>query len=310
MARKTAKSAEDYIVPLLMNDLQGRMLRMPPPRGKYREIMLVYGHHASLERMFGLAEELNRYGGVTMPDLPGFGGMESFYKIKEKPTLDNLADYLAAFVKLRYRNRRLTVVAMSFGFMVVTRMLQKYPELAKRVDLLISIVGSVHSGDIRFRRHNYLLLRWAASLFSRRLPSALAARLALRGPFIRLAYRLVEDRHSKLKDGTKRQRRQRIAFEVRLWQCNDFRTYAETGLSLLTKQLTDHHVALPVLHVYSKNDRYYDDLRVEQHMRQVFSDFQAHPIRLPAHAPTVIASAKEAAPYIPPKIRALLRKKP
>src|SRR5690606_29130786 len=136
---------------------------LPAPARKNRQILLVYGHHASLERMFGLAEELNKYGSITMPDLPGFGGMESFYKIGEKPTLDNLADYLASFIKLRYKRRRVSILAMSFGFLVVTRMLQRYPELVKKVDVLVSIVGFCHHQDFKMRRRNYWLLRSLSS---------------------------------------------------------------------------------------------------------------------------------------------------
>src|SRR3990167_2869837 len=120
--------AEEFIVPLNINGMKGRMLHLPTPKNKKREILLVYGHHASLERMYSFARVMNRYGSVTMPDLPGFGGMDSFYKIGRKPTLDNMADYLASLIRLRYKNRRLSIAGFSFGFLVVTRMLQRYPD--------------------------------------------------------------------------------------------------------------------------------------------------------------------------------------
>jgi pimeloyl-ACP methyl ester carboxylesterase len=126
------------------------MLSAPSTARKKREILVVYGHHASLERWWSLVENLTPFGNVTMPDMPGFGGMESFYKIKTKPTLDAYADYLAAFIKLRYKNKRLTIFAISYGFLVVTRMLQCYPELAKKIDLLISVVGFMHKDDLTF----------------------------------------------------------------------------------------------------------------------------------------------------------------
>ena len=78
---KAEPKPEDYIVPLNMNGLNGRMMHMPAPKGRKREILVLYGHHSSLERWFGLAQVINRYGAVTMPDWPGFGGMDSFYKI-------------------------------------------------------------------------------------------------------------------------------------------------------------------------------------------------------------------------------------
>ncbi len=134
-------------MPLNMNGLQGRMLRLPAPPSKKRDILFVYGQHSTLERWWGLIQELNRYGSVTVPDLPGYGGMDSLYKIGKSPTFDELADYLAAFVKLRYKRGRITIVGLSIGFAVVTRMLQRYPDLAKRVDLLVSVVGLAHHDD-------------------------------------------------------------------------------------------------------------------------------------------------------------------
>src|SRR5476651_1354705 len=115
MPNKTERNLAECVYPLNMNRLKGRMLRLPAPKNKKRDILFVYGHHTRLERIFGVSEYLNKYGSVTVPDLPGFGGMETFYKIGEKPTLDNMADYLAAFVKLRYRHRRVTIMGMSMG---------------------------------------------------------------------------------------------------------------------------------------------------------------------------------------------------
>ncbi len=303
---KAKKNPADFIAPLYMNGLQGRMLRLPPPKGKSREILLVYGHHASIERMFGLAEEFNRYGGVTLPDLPGFGGMESFYKLGEKPTLDNLADYLAAFIKLRYKNRRLTIMGMSFGFLVVTRMLQRYPELAKKVDLLVSIVGFVHKEDFRFNRRTYLLLRYGAAFFSNRLPAAFVRHVVLTAPLIRLTYWLVADRHVKLKDASKAERDKRINFEIGLWQSNDVRTYMDTSVTMFTVDLCNSRVDLPVYHVAVADDRYFDNKVVEQHMQVIFSGFEMIKSKIAGHAPTVVADAKAASVFIPPRVRRLL----
>jgi pimeloyl-ACP methyl ester carboxylesterase len=239
---------DKYIVPMYINGLHGRMLRMPNTKKK-REILMVYGHHASLERMFGLAEVLNKYGSLTAPDLPGFGGMESFYKIGEKPTLDNMADYLATFIKLAYKRRRVTILAMSFGFLVTTRMLQKYPDLAKKVDLLVSFVGFVHHEDFKLRRRDRLLLRYTGTIFSNRLPAFIGKTFVLRAPLITMAYKLVEDKHSKLHDADAEEKKRRIAFEVYLWQCNDLRTHADTTITLFTTNLCTSQVGLPVHHI-------------------------------------------------------------
>jgi len=290
-----------------MNGLVGRMLYLPPPKHKRREILLLYGHHASIERMAGLAEDINKYGAVTMPDLPGFGGMESFYKLNEKPTIDNLADYLAAFVKMRYKRRRVSILAMSFGFVVATRMLQRYPELAKKVDLMVSIVGFAHTEDFKFSRKNILLTKFIAKAFSYRASSWLVRHIGLRRMWIKLAYKLVENRHVKLRDADKLERKKRVDFEVILWQCNDVRTYMFTTVEMLKLNLCDKTVDLPLHHVAVPEDRYFNNERVEQHLKVIFSDVEIHSTSVPGHAPTVVASAKEAAPFVPARIRRILR---
>jgi len=306
MANAKPKNPADYIVPLHMNGLNGRMLYLPPKKSKKRQILLVYGHHASLERMFGLAEEFNKYGGVTIPDLPGFGGMQSFYRIGTKPTLDNLADYLAAFVKMRYKRRRVTIIGMSFGFIVVTRMLQRYPELAAKVDLLVSVVGFAHHEDFKFKRHNFLLLRFTASIFSRRVPALFFRHVLLRAPFIRMSYKMVADKHVKLHDADEEERKRRISFEIGLWQMNDVRTYMDTTITMLKVNLCNQSVNLPVYHVAVDRDRYFNNHLVEQHLNIIYSDVHMIRSAMLGHAPTVLATAKEAAPFIPRAIRKAL----
>lgn len=309
MSSDETTEAEQYIKPLNMNGLSGRMVRLPAKKGKRREILVVYGHHSSLERVMGVAEYLTAFGRVTVPDLPGFGGMEPFYKIGQKPTIDNLADYLASFIKLRYKNRRLTVVGVSFGFTVVTRALQKYPELAKKVDLLVSVAGFAHKNDFRWKKRTFYLFKVTSKLFATRPIAAFGKHFILRGPIIRKTYRLGEDKNAKMRDASEQERSQRIEFEVILWQQNDLRTYMFTSVEMLRLDLCKNHVPLSVYHVAVDEDRYFDHLLVEQHMRTIFSDFKL--IKPPGkfHGPTVVATTEEVARYIPPELRKLLRQK-
>lgn len=304
------KTTSPLIEPLTMNGLDGRMLSMPAKRPKKREIMLIYGQHASIERMYSLAEELSRYGNVTLPDLPGFGGMQPLYKIGETPDLDTMADYLAAFVKLRYNRKRVTILGISYGFIVATRMLQKYPELARKVDLLVSIVGFVHYDDFKFKPEHLRLMRAGTRLFSYRLPAAILKYVFLRGPFIRLAYRLVADKHAKLKDADTAERKRRVNFEIILWKINDIRTYMDTINGMLFLDLCNKQVRLPVYHVSVDGDQYFDNYKVEQHMRVIFQDFKEFKAVLGAHMPTIVATSAEVAPLIPSGLRRLLAKAP
>lgn len=303
MAKSNPKK---YITPLVMNGLKGRMLEMPAKKSGQRRILLIYGHHASLERLAGLAEELNQYGTVTVPDLPGFGGMESFYRIGMEPNLDNLADYLAAFVKMHYKRGKFTIMGMSFGFVVATRMLQRYPELVGKIDFLISIVGFAHKDDFKFKKRTYWAFKISSKLFSRRLLGWLGHNMFLRPFFIRLTYQILGRKNVKLVGFSKTKRQKLIDFEVGLWRSNELRTYAHTSSTMLSLDLCQEKVDLPVYHISVEPDRYFNNNNVEQHMRVIFSDYHGLRTSLAGHAPTVVASAKDAAPFIPKKVRELL----
>lgn len=285
------------------------MLRLPPPKSKSAEILVVYGHHAGIERMFGIAEVFNRYGGVTIPDLPGFGGMQSFYKIGLTPTLDNLADYLAVFVKWRYKKGNITIAATSFGFAVVTRMLQKYPDIANRVTVLIGFVGFTHKSDFALSKDTMLLGKTLSAVFSRRVPAYLLKTCVLRGPLIRAVYKRSAAKNAKLKDAESPEvLEKRIDFEVWLWQNNDIRTHMFTQGEFLRIDLCGVRVPnVRLHHVSVAKDKYFDKHSVEQHLRIIFGECDFAEAKLNAHAPTIIASAKEAAQLIPPKTRAVLR---
>lgn len=309
MPHNEPKDIADYIMPLNMNGLEGRMLRIPAPAGKSAELLFVYGHHASLERWWGLMQVLNRYGAVTMPDLPGFGGMDSYYKIGKKPSIDNLADYLAAFIKLRYRRKKVAIAGMSFGFVIVTRMLQRYPELSKKVTMLISIVGFAHKDDFTFSKPRYYFYLDGTRLLSHRLPAAVFRYTVLNTAILRTFYGHTHNAKHKFAEAkTKEDRKHLMDMEVSLWHDNDVRTWAYTCTQFLTFDNCKVHVDLPVWHVSVEADNYFNNHLVEQHMRIAFSGFYNVPINVKNHAPSVVADAKAAGALLPPKLRRALGK--
>jgi pimeloyl-ACP methyl ester carboxylesterase len=304
---KNLKNMADYMLPLNINGLQGRMLRMAPPKGKKLEILFVYGHHASLERYFGVAELLNRHGGVTVPDLPGFGGMDAFYKIGKKADLDSLADYLASFIKLRYRNKKFVIAGYSLAVPIITRMLQKYPELTKKIEMVVSIAGFTHKDDFNFSKRRYFIYRLATKFLSRRLAAGFYKHLILRPIFIRYIYRHLFNAKQKFTGKAGEDLQAAIDMEVSLWRNNDPRTYMATAVMMFSLELPGHgHIDLPVYHAGVVNDHYFNNVRVEQHMRAIYSDFIHGKIKTPTHAPSIVASAKEAAFFVPKEfIRAM-----
>lgn len=301
---------QEYIEPLNINGLHGRVLRIPATKKtkKKQEILLIYGQHASLERMYGIAEVFASEGNVTMPDLPGFGGMDSFYSIGMKPSIDNLADYLATFVKLKYRRKKVTIAAMSFGFVIVTRMLQKYPDLVNKVDNMISIVGFTHKHDFALAKPWKFFLASLSWTIKHRIPSAFFYNVVLHPAVLRTFYAHTPNAKHKFKHLSSKAKKQMIDFEVVLWRTNDVRTRGRTSYDMLTINNCDKQIALPVHHVSVKDDQYFDHPVVEQHMRIVFTDFIEYKVDIPAHAPSIIASKNDAEPFMPKKLKKVFSK--
>lgn len=307
MTKRAEQQPAEFIMPLNMNGLQGRMLVMPAPKNHKREILFIYGQHSSIERWWGLIQEMNRYGAVTVPDLPGFGGMEGLYKIGQQPTIDNMADYLAAFIKLRFGHKRLTIMGLSLGFAIATRMLQRYPDLVKKVDMMISVVGFAHHEDFRFTRSRFTFYRYGSALFVHR-PFHLVLHGALNPRIMRRMYHRSFNAKEKFAGKDEAAFAQTMDTEIALWKMNDVRTWLKTTSEMLTLDNCRVSISLPVWHVSVKDDKYFDEQLVEQHFRVIFSDYHHFRSSASSHGPSVVATAKEAAPMIPNKLRRLLAK--
>jgi hypothetical protein len=75
---------------------------------------------------------------------------------------------------------------------------------------------------------------------------------------------------------------------------------------MFTVDLCDRQIDVPAYHVIALEDRYFDNEVVKQHLHIIFGSLEVIPSKMANHAPTIIATAKEAAPYIPLKLRAIL----
>ncbi|HYH74880.1 MAG TPA: alpha/beta hydrolase [Candidatus Saccharimonadales bacterium] len=303
---KTKQNPTDYIVPLNMNGLQGRMLHVPAPKNRDREILLLYGHHALLERWWGLVQNLNEYGAVTMPDLPGFGGMDSFHKIGAQPTIDKFADYLASFIKMRYKRRRVTIIGISFGFVVATRMLQRYPELVGKVDLVVSMVGFMHKDDFLFSPAMRRLSRLSARVFAT-APVATFIRYACLNPFVlKTIYSRLPAAKRRFIDMDPTEYGLMLDFEVRLWQANEVRTHWRTTSEFLNLDNCKTPINLPVWHVASRHDHYFNNTFVKEHMLVVFNSYEQAVMDTKAHTPSILADKKGLGVMVPRQLRKVL----
>ena len=80
-----------------------------------------------------------------------------------------MADYLASFIKLKYKRKRLSIVGVGFGFVLVTRMLQRNPDLTGKVNLLICLNGYAHKDDFIVKPLDRKIMQLYSTLFSNRL---------------------------------------------------------------------------------------------------------------------------------------------
>lgn len=298
----------EHIIDINVHGMRGRMLKAPPTRKRKQEILLIYGHHALLERWSGLVDNLTDYGSVTMVDLPGFGGMDSMYSIGSRPSLDNMADYLAAFIKMQYKRKRFAIVGISYGFIVATRMLQKYPELVKKVDMYVSIVGFMHRDDFLFTPRKQKLFRVATKIFSVPPVPFFIRYLGLNKFVIKNIYVRLPAGKRRIAGMETTDFKTMMDFEVKLWQSNDVRTHWATTSEFLNLDNCQTKIDLPVWHVAASNDHYFNNYNVEQHMRVVFNDYTQVVMNSHAHTPSILGDKKEMSVMLPTKLKRQLAK--
>lgn len=296
----------EHISHIRLQGLNGRVLRIPGPKGNKSEVLFIYGHHSSIERWRGVAELVAQRASITMPDLPGFGGMDSLYKIGKTASFDNLADWLAEFVRKTYQDRKVTIVGMSLGFVIITRMLQRRPELTERVEKLVSLFGFADSSDFKMKSRSKFLASVGSWFFSLPMTSDLYRLVLLHPAILRTGYDKTPNAKQKFIGLTAEQRRENMDFEIELWRANDLRTHMHTAYEFLTFHMQDAKVDLPVHHIAVHNDRYFDNKSVEKHFRQIFSDYKLLvELKGGTHAPTAVRTAEDAGTIIPRELLAL-----
>jgi pimeloyl-ACP methyl ester carboxylesterase len=289
----------EYIHPLQINNLEGRVLEVPSSQTG-TPILFIYGHHASLERIYSTTQALAEIAPVTAPDMPGFGGMMSLGSVGQPPTLDNLADYMAAFIHKRFTdNQKFSIIGMSLGFVVAVRMLQRHPEIAPQVAHIISMAGFVHRDDFSASPRRRKLFASLAKLMARKPTSYFFSHFILQRPLIAGTYQLRARSHPKMKGYTYEERKDLINFEIVLWKTNEVRTYFALLAEMLDLDLTATKIPVAVEHIAVAGDQYFNNAEVVAHMKKIFTAVRQHDAHLATHAPTVIEEIDDARQFIP-----------
>ncbi|MCA9347068.1 alpha/beta hydrolase [Candidatus Saccharibacteria bacterium] len=303
---------QDYIEDIELNGLRGRMINAPARNPKKRDtnILLVHGQHSSLERLAGAADLMMDYGNFCLPDMPGFGGMDHLYKIGEKPTLDALADYMAAFIKLRYgKSKKFIIIGYSFGFIVTVRMLQKYPEIQKQCKEVIALAGFLHKNDFKFtatRRRAYLIF---SRILETKLVSWIVREFFLRKIFLGMFYTRSHNAKEKFQDLSPAEHKRLLAFETKLWRINHIPTWCYTSRLMLNADLATRgeKLPMPLISINIEADKYFNNDSVVEHFKMIFPKVKVINAESAHHGGGIIESAKEAAPFFPKSLRKYIK---
>ena len=284
---------------LRVQGLSGRVLSATETEAPWSSILLLYGQHASVERIANFAAALSRFGEVTCPDLAGFGGMDPVAATDRRTAIDGVADVLAETVRMIYGEREFSIVAMSFGLAVAIRMLHRHEDLRPRVRLIVSVAGVTTGQDLRFMPGVRCALRATARIGATRMASAGVNRWILKPAIVGfLCRRLARPRLDDLA----------LAAEVRLWCSADWRTRLRTLAELLgPSQSSEVRLPTPVHHVAPSGDPYVEHQAVTATLRHLFADVAVTHVDSGAHVPPSAASPHACGEFLPDPVCNALR---
>jgi pimeloyl-ACP methyl ester carboxylesterase len=282
------------IEPINLNGLVGRTMLLPAQKQPKHKttILLIYGIHSSHERMAATAEFLSQYGQVVAPDLPGIGGMTSFYTIGKAPTLDMYGDYLYTYLKASKRTQRVKVVAMSFGFLVVTRMLQRHPDAQAWIDDVISFVGFGQASDFKRLQAQKRKTAILGKPFTTKLGAWLVSVVIFNPLSLRIMFGIFRLFNPKYRDVANQDRQAATAMELDLWQKNDARTRFSIYELFFSFNLTTEPVitGVPLHDMTTPHDQYFSAQRVTKSLHAIYQDVTSSKANLELHAPSILGS--------------------
>jgi pimeloyl-ACP methyl ester carboxylesterase len=273
-----------------------------------RTFVIVYGQHASLERLSPIIELFRRYGDVYAADNPGFGGMEPSYKIKRRPDLKFFADHLGHFVNTYVpKNRRITFVGVSLGFQIITEALNKHQGIQLRTEQLISLMGCISHKEIRLPLSYKVPLVYLMALPVKTWLGSRIFKLLARESVIVFAYLISKPIQVKLRGLTIKQSIVYAKQQAQLWIINDARTHASTAWDLVYhNDLSSYRIGVPTVHLGVINDHVIDSGLVKKELVKVFKSVEIYDLALENHAPLDIDTEEDVRALMPKALAKLL----
>ncbi len=290
--------------------LNGRYAHWPANSNKARRtFVLLYGQHATLERITGVAGALREFGDVYMVDTPGFGGMDAPYKIDKYPSLEFYADHLKHFVdEYLPKDRQLTFMGISYGFQIITKTLASYPELSSRTEEAISFVGFVNYKDFDMPLSYKIILMYLLTNMGRTYIGSKILAVILSRPVLIVALRLSKPFNVHYKTLEKKDVKEYINQQIWLWTINDHHTHAATAWDFFRKtDLSKLKINTTVLHAGVENDHYFKNPQIVEELTGMYKVCHSFELDLDNHAP-LEAKPDEVNKLIPDKLNAELMK--
>jgi|AntRauTorcE11897_2_1112592.scaffolds.fasta_scaffold26105_2 hypothetical protein len=305
MARPSVVIPSEFINAITIDGINGRYAQIPAKSAKNTaQILLLYGHHSSLERMYSTGQYLSRFGTVTILDMPGFGGMDSFYKVGQKPNLDNYANYLTKAIPQIFGSKtQFSTVCMSLSFMMFTRALQLDPQLAKQTKKFIGFVGFLGKSGFRYKPFKHSLFSSLTWLISLPVVTALAKLLLFNKYLLPIWLKLFYLLNPNYKAASKFKQENVQAMEKDLWLKNDLRTHFSTVYMMLNARLPVTPVNQSVINIMVEHDQYFDHQKVAKSMEDIFTSYKPLKANIDAHAPSVVSLEEEVANLMPKSLK-------
>ncbi len=304
MSKKFVNPA-DYIMPININGMEGRALRLESSnRHNKKEILLIYDVADNLEKWWGLAVVLKSYANVTIIDLPGLGGMDSFFSIGLKPTLDNMADYIASYIKLKFKRKRLSMIAVGFGSVLVTRMMQRNKDISAKINTLVFINGFAHKDDFTIKGFDRYVMKMYNYVCSTKPVSDILKVTLFNTLALKIRYPLNKVRVNRGGPARTFVRR----FLIDLAKATDLRTKMYLKRELPNLDNCQVRIDATLWHITTSNSELNIISKlVDQHFQVIFNKYHQLPTKIGGKMPLVLNNDKLAIKYLPGRIRRELK---
>ena len=271
MKHRINKTQSKYLNPLNINELRGN-IAMLKSSSSDKNILFVPDMNSDMRLNWEVLNYLRYFGNVTSIGLPGYGGMDSFSNILKKPSLNNYADYLSSILKLRYKNKKFIIVGQGFGFIIATRTLQKYPNIARNVKLVISIDGSARHDDIKYEKLKFNKLSYIGL-------SVIGAKLLKSSGFSKSIQNVNLFSNSSLTDSLSDYHANDLRFVNQIRSKNDL--YTHINLLLLIRNFDNSKITLniPLWNIILKDSSIIKD-SAENNLRSVYKRYSSSSPRI------------------------------